>query len=65
MWWPIFAALALGGCAQVFGIEDTTGIDAPPDSAPRPDGPACAGGSVDPSTGACYVFVGTSTIRRM
>ncbi len=70
MWWPIFAALALalGGCAQIFGIETTSGTsDARVDAANNvPDAQACLGGdarSVDPGTGACYVFFATPMTR--
>jgi hypothetical protein len=69
MWWPTFAVLALGGCAQVFGLEPTTrgAPDAAVDAAIKPpDAQLCAGGdarSVDPSTGACYVFFATPMIR--
>ena len=68
MWWPILAALALGGCAQLFEIETTTGTpDARVDAANhRPDAQPCLGGdarSVDPATGACYVFFATPMIR--
>jgi len=64
MWWPIFAALALGGCAQIFGIETTSG--ALVEDASPPDARLCLGGdarSVDPATGACYVFFATPMTR--
>jgi len=66
MWWPIFAALALGGCAQIFGLETTTGdlrVDAVNTG---PDAQPCIGGDsriVDPSTGACYMFFATAMPR--
>jgi hypothetical protein len=63
VWVPVLALLALGGCAQIFGLEETTArpapdaarVDARVFDAPLP----CAGGdarSVDPVTGACYVL---------
>lgn len=68
MWWPIVTALALGGCAQIFGIETTTGSpDARVDAANNaPDARPCLGGDdrrVDPATGNCYVFFATPMIR--
>ncbi len=69
MWWSILAALvlALGGCAQIFGLEATTGSsDARVDAQDRPDAAACLGGdarSVDPATGHCYVFFATPMTR--
>ncbi len=70
MWRPVLALLALGGCAQIFGLDATSQStpDARPDAAViRPDGPpACTGGdarSVDPATGACYVFFATPMTR--
>jgi hypothetical protein len=63
MWWRASTLLALGGCAQVLGIDVTERApDARPADAPASDGPAalpCLGGdarSVDPATGACYVL---------
>jgi len=66
MWRRASTLLALGGCAQIFGLEDTSrrAPDARPVDAPvivdAPiDAPACVGGdnrAVDPATGACYVF---------
>lgn len=70
MWWPVSALLVLSGCAQIFGIEVTT--RSPPDAqvdAALNDVPArqpCLGGdarSVDPTTGACYVFFATPMTR--
>jgi hypothetical protein len=59
--------LALGGCAQIFGLEATTGSsDAQVDARPLPDAQACLGGdarSVDPATGHCYVFFATPMTR--
>jgi hypothetical protein len=69
MWWSISAAVAvaLGGCAQIFGLEATTGSsDAGADAQNLPDAQACVGGdgrSVDPETGHCYVFFATSMTR--
>jgi hypothetical protein len=69
MWWSILAALvlALGGCAQIFGLEATTGSsDARVDAQNLPDAAACLGGdarSVDPATGHCYVFFATPMTR--
>src|SRR5215470_14487546 len=65
MWRRASTLLALGGCAQIFGLEDTSrrAPDARPGDAPvidaAIDAPACVGGDarvVDPATGACYVF---------
>lgn len=68
MWSRVLALLALGGCAQIFDLDATSRIspdarvDAP---APPKDGPSplpCTGGdtrSVDPVTGACYMFYAT------
>ena len=62
--------LATGGCAQLVGIDKTTGgvppdgptADAPAADAP-PDGPrACVGGDArvtNPATGSCYVLFTT------
>lgn len=68
MWSRVLALLALGGCAQIFELDATSKIapdaprvDAPPmQDAPSP--PPCTGGdtrSVDPATGACYMFYAT------
>jgi hypothetical protein len=72
MWWRASTLLVLGGCAQIFGL-DATSQGAPPDArradAPPPppaDARACAGGdarSVDPATGACYVFFSAPMTR--
>ena len=68
MWFPVLALLALGGCAEIFGLDETTtrvspdARDAAPTDAPRP----CLGGdarSVDPVTGACYVFFASPSTR--
>jgi len=65
MSWRASTLLALTGCAQLFGIEDTSKRDdARPVDARRADAPpidarACVGGDdrrVDQMTGACYVF---------
>ena len=63
MWWRASTLLALGGCAQIFGLDATSQSDARPVDAPANDvsidALACVGGdarSVDPATGACYVF---------
>ena len=54
MRWPLPALLALGGCAQIFGLEATSQIQ--PDA--RIDARA-----TDPTTGACYVLFTTPTTR--
>jgi hypothetical protein len=59
------------GCAQLAGIEPTTGRDADIDSPPpmpdaAPDARVCAGGDArvtDPTTGACYTFFTTPMTR--
>jgi len=63
----VLAAISLGGCAQLFGLEETSAPATPIDS-PKPvdatpiDARACAGGdarTTDPATGHCYIlFVG-------
>jgi hypothetical protein len=71
MWWRASTLLVLGGCAQIFGIEATSKASSPdarPADAPLPpvDARACLGGdsrSVDPATGACYVFFATPMTR--
>lgn len=69
MWSRILAALALalGGCAQLAGIESTTGSpDARLDGGNGPDAQPCTGGDsrrVDPATGACYMFFATPLTR--
>lgn len=68
MWWRPVAVLALGGCAQIAGIEATTGAqDAPPVDAPSsPDAQLCLGGdarAVDPVTGGCFVYFATPMTR--
>lgn len=61
----VLLVIALGGCAQLAAIEETSKAapDAAVDAAPRPDAPidalACTGGDarvVDPTTGTCYVY---------
>jgi hypothetical protein len=67
MWWHVIAVLSLAGCAQIFGLEETSSSapDGRPmltDAAPLP----CVGGdarTVDPATGACYVYFATPMIR--
>jgi len=70
MWRPALALLALGGCAQLFGLETTSQLapDAPQIDAPiqGPDAQACVGGdtrSIDAATGACYVLFNTPMTR--
>lgn len=71
MWWRASTLLVLGGCAQIFGIEATSKASSPDarpaDAPPIPiDARACLGGdsrSVDPATGACYVFFATPMTR--
>jgi hypothetical protein len=70
MWWRVIAMLSLAGCAQIFGLEETSRstpdarIDAP---GKLPDARLpCLGGdarAVDPATGACYVFFATPMTR--
>lgn len=66
--------LALAGCAQLFGIDETskssTTADGPVvDARPidgAPDARICAGGdarTTDPNTGTCYVFFSTPATR--
>ena len=68
MWLRAPALLALGGCAQILGLE-TTSQGSPVDAAVNdvsPDAPLCLGGdarSVDPVTGACYVFFAAPMTR--
>ena len=62
------ALLLLSGCAQIFGIDETTaaidaGIDASP---PQPDATPCAGGDLamlDPVYGHCYTYFMTAMPR--
>jgi hypothetical protein len=66
MWSAAFAALALGGCAQLLGLEPTTSPDAPIDAPRLVDAQACVGGdyrTVDPATGTCYVLFTTPMTR--
>jgi len=71
MWSRALALLALGGCAQIFDLDATSKIapDARVDAAPMRDAPGpppCTGGdtrSVDPVTGACYMFNTTPMTR--
>lgn len=68
MWCRLLTVLALGGCAQIFGLEETS---ITPDA--RPDAPRdmmtalpCVGGdarAIDPVTGNCFVFFATAKIR--
>jgi hypothetical protein len=70
MWWRASTLLALGGCAQIFGLEATTksapdarAVDAP---LPMVDANTCVGGdnrAVDPATGACYMFFSAPMTR--
>jgi len=65
------ALVCLAGCAQLAGLETTSGpapADAArdPDAAAPPDARACTGGdarATDPATGACYVYFATPTAR--
>jgi hypothetical protein len=72
MWWRASTLLVLGGCAQILGLDATT-KDEPVD-ARRVDARAvdatsvrpCVGGdnrSVDPATGACYVYFAAAMPR--
>jgi hypothetical protein len=72
MWWRASLLLVLGGCAQLFGIDVTSGDadDAPSIDAPAQDAPIdavpCVGGDarvVDPGTGACYVLFNAPMTR--
>src|SRR4051812_1200939 len=71
MWWRASTLLALGGCAQIFGLETTSkSTDARPADAQATDASidalACLGGdarSVDPATGACYLFFAAPMTR--
>lgn len=66
MWLAVFAALALGGCAQLLGLEPTSSPDAAIDAAKLVDAQACVGGDarvVDQATGHCYVFFATAMTR--
>jgi hypothetical protein len=66
--------LLCGGCAQIFGLDETSKPSTTPDTPAvdaKPDGPPidarlCTGGTAamtDPSTGHCYVFFSAPTIR--
>ena len=69
MWLRVIALLSLAGCAQVFGIEETS--SSTPDARPTPPGtmdgrPPCVGGdsrAVDPDTGNCFIFFSTPMSR--
>ena len=66
MWLAVFAALALGGCAQLLGLEPTTSPDAAIDASKLVDAQACVGGdyrTVDPATGHCYTLFTTPMTR--
>lgn len=66
MWLPALTVLALCGCAQIFGIETTTGGTDAAAASDVADAQPCLGGearSVDPVTGACYVFFATPMTR--
>jgi hypothetical protein len=66
MWLAVFAALALGGCAQLLGLEPTTSPDAAIDASKLVDAQACVGGdyrTVDPVTGHCYTLFTTPMTR--
>ncbi len=70
MWWRASPLLVLGGCAQIFGLDVTTGdVDGPADAPAidvMADARVCAGGdarAVDPATGACYVFFAAPMTR--
>lgn len=70
---PALVALALlGGCAQLFGLDETSApatptdgpADAPADTSI--DARACVGGdarATDPTTGRCYVYFATPGTR--
>jgi Lectin C-type domain len=74
MWTRCLSPIVLGGCAQLFGLDETsaTSVDARIDAridaavdAPV-DALACAGGDahvVDPMSGACYTFFTTPMTR--
>lgn len=72
MWWRAPTLLVLGGCAQILGLDATSGdaVDARPADAPASNDAAdvrpCVGGDarmVDPATGACYVFFASPMTR--
>ena len=69
----VLVVLVLGGCAQLFGLDETS-APATPNDAPidtrlvdaGPDARACAGGDsviTDPMTGHCYVLFVTPATR--
>jgi hypothetical protein len=65
LWW-LAPLLSLSGCAQLLGIEETSGhADAAPADAVPFDASSCAGGNAhvtDPVSNACYVmFIGPAT----
>jgi len=70
----LVALAMLGGCAQLFGLDETTApttptdgpIDSGPSDAPIDAPRVCAGGdarATDPATGHCYVVFTTPATR--
>ncbi len=70
----VATAVLAGGCAQLFGIDETSAPATPndaPSDVPRdapPDARVCAGGNAratDPATGACYVLFTAPATRNV
>lgn len=65
------ALLLASGCAQLFGLDETTAPSTPVDGPAQSDGPpvdarVCAGGdarTTDPATGHCYILFVVPQIR--